>query len=92
LPYYILCKNPAFSNDGYVIGLEPATNLPNTKTFESQNDRVVPLGPGATVRFELSLHPLATAAATSDFASQVARLCQHSPSTILKSPMQGWSP
>ena len=92
LPYFILWKNPASSNDGYVIGLEPATNLPNTKTFESQNDRVVPLGPGATVRFELSLHPLATSAATNDFASQVARLSQGSPSTILKSPKQGWTP
>src|SRR5690606_4671465 len=34
LPHFILWKNPVAGVDGYVTGLEPATNFPNPRKFE----------------------------------------------------------
>ena len=41
LPCFTVWKNTAALEDGYVTGLEPATNFPNFKTFERQQGRVV---------------------------------------------------
>jgi len=46
LPCFTLWKNTASLEDGYVVGLEPATNFPNRKGFERQAGRIVPLRPG----------------------------------------------
>ena len=42
-------------HDGYVIGLEPGTNFPNTHSFEAQHDRVVSLEPVETKSIEFEL-------------------------------------
>ena len=55
LPCFALWKNTVAGADGYVTGIEPATNFPNPRSFEKQAGRVVPLAPGETVRFELAL-------------------------------------
>ncbi len=47
LPCFTVWKNTAALEDGYVTGLEPATNFPNFKTFERQNGRVPLLTAGA---------------------------------------------
>jgi hypothetical protein len=41
LPCFTVWKNTAALEDGYVTGLEPATNYPNFKSFERQQGRVV---------------------------------------------------
>lgn len=46
LPCFTVWKNTLALEDGYVAGLEPATNYPNFKTFERQKGRVVQLAPG----------------------------------------------
>ena len=46
LPCFSLWKNREAACDGYVTGLEPATNFPNIKSFEKHMGRVVELGPG----------------------------------------------
>lgn len=43
LPYFTVWKNTASLEDGYVVGLEPGTNFPNTKRFEREKGRVVKL-------------------------------------------------
>jgi hypothetical protein len=48
LPYFTLWRNTAAERDGYVMGLEPATNFPNPHTFEKRHGRVVSLKPGET--------------------------------------------
>jgi len=48
LPCFTVWKNMVASADGYVTGLEPATNFPNKRSFETQHGRVIPLAPGAT--------------------------------------------
>lgn len=54
LPFFSLWKNTVGTSDGYVTGLEPATNFPNPHSFEQQHDRTVHLEPGAA--HSMSLH------------------------------------
>jgi len=61
LPYFTLWKNEAASADGYVTGLEPATNFPNPRSVEAQHGRVVSLAPGETWSAQLQVSRLNTA-------------------------------
>ena len=45
LPCFTLWKNTAGYENGYVTGLEPATNFPNPKAFEKEHGRVIQLMP-----------------------------------------------
>jgi hypothetical protein len=55
LPCFSLWKNMVHSADGYVTGLEPGTNYPNTRTHEAENGRVVKLDPSETWSAQLLL-------------------------------------
>jgi hypothetical protein len=55
LPYFTLWRNTAAEADGYVMGLEPATNFPNPHTFEKRQGRVVSLKPGETWRGDVAV-------------------------------------
>ncbi len=46
LPYLSLWKNLAAREDGYVTGIEPGTNYPNTRRVERKHGRVPSLSPG----------------------------------------------
>jgi len=46
LPYLTLRKNMAAQEDGYVTGIEPGTNYPNTRRIERKHGRVPTLSPG----------------------------------------------
>ncbi|MAG93969.1 MAG: DUF4432 domain-containing protein [Planctomycetaceae bacterium] len=61
LPCFTLWKNTQSEADGFVTGLEPATNFPNLKTYERQQERVLNLEPGQhyTTHLELSVHTTA---------------------------------
>lgn len=91
LPYFILWKNPAASNEGYVVGLEPATNLPNGRTFETEQGRVVDLPAGATVAFRLELHPITDTATLNHFACGVEDLSRERNAEVHSQPKTGWS-
>ena len=58
LPCFTLWKNTQAEADGYVTGLEPGTNIPNLKTFEREQGRVITLQPGESYEtsFELRVH------------------------------------
>jgi hypothetical protein len=58
LPYFTLWKNSQCASDGYVVGLEPGTNLPNTKTEEKKHGRVIVLSPRESKTFDLTLEYL----------------------------------
>ena len=60
LPCFTVWKNEVASEDGYVTGLEPATNIPNTRSVESQHGRVVSLSPGETWSSKLRVGRLTT--------------------------------
>jgi hypothetical protein len=54
MPYFALWKSRLPEQDGYVVGIEPATNFPNTTAFESQHGRTVPLASGQSQAFDLT--------------------------------------
>lgn len=58
LPCFTLWKNQGGLADGYVTGLEPATNYPNPRSFEADQGRVVSLAAGEGVSFRLQLEHL----------------------------------
>jgi hypothetical protein len=55
IPYLSLWKNTAAVENGYVTGLEPATNYPNPKRFEREAGRVVQLRGGETQTYDLTV-------------------------------------
>ena len=74
LPCFSLWKSRLPEQDGYVVGVEPATNFPNTTAFESRRNRTVPLAPGQSQDFDLSFTFLHNAAGrNAPDASEVAR-------------------
>ncbi len=58
LPHLTIWKNTAATGDGYVTGIEPATNFPNNRQFERENGRVPTLEGGAsfTASLTFSVH------------------------------------
>ena len=67
LPCFTQWKNTSAEADGYVTGLEPATNYPNLKSFERKQGRVIVLAPGQTYTTRMEIHVHNT-------AEQVARV------------------
>lgn len=55
LPCLTLWKNTAAEADGYVVGVEPATNFPNHRSFERSQGRVVRLAPGESYETHLRI-------------------------------------
>ncbi len=92
LPRFILWKNTAAKSDGYVTGLEPATNYPNARSFEEKQGRVVEIEPGDTKSFRLSLHPLTTADAVAEMSAAIKKLQGDQPAEVHSDPRPGWSP
>lgn len=92
LPCLSMWKNTAAIEDGYVVGLEPATNFPNHRSFERAQGRVVSLGPGESYETELRI-------AVHDHLENVAALEAISEAYTAETPVQvhratqaGWSP
>ncbi len=92
LPRFVLWKNTAADSDGYVTGLEPATNYPNTRSFEEKQGRVVEIGAGDTIAFRVKLHPLTSAEAVSEMSKRIEKLRGDQPPEIHSRPRPGWTP
>jgi galactose mutarotase-like enzyme len=91
LPCFTVWKNRQAAIDGYVTGLEPATNYPNPKSFEKQHGRVTPLAPGETRRFELAIEAH-TDAASLAAAEQTVKAIQGSTTPeICPKPDPDWA-
>lgn len=74
LPCFTVWKNTAALEDGYVTGLEPATNYPNFKTYERDRGRVVPLPAGGRWEATWSIETHDSAAGVSGVLSEIVRL------------------
>src|SRR5262245_9807738 len=92
LPYFALWKNTIAEVDGYVTGLEPATNFPNLKGFERQQSRVISLAPGAThtARLDIDVHSTPQGVHVAEQAIAVLRK-GHTP-RVHREPQAKWSP
>jgi len=91
LPWFTLWKNRQPIRDGYVTGLEPGTDLPNTKSFEKQKGRLVVLGPGESRSFQLTLEFLPDPKAVAAAAEAVAALQRTAKPVIHGKLMPDWS-
>ncbi len=87
LPCFTLWKNQGGLADGYVTGLEPGTNYPNTRSFEESQQRVVPLAPHQSITFDLSIDIL-----TGDAIESERQQLQGVPPVLHHEPKHGWSP
>jgi hypothetical protein len=74
LPSLSVWKNTASVGDGYVLGLEPATGFPNTRSVEESQGRVVSLQGGEAKTFRLKLQPLRTGEEVAQATSRIQRL------------------
>ncbi|WP_153556373.1 aldose 1-epimerase family protein [Roseimaritima sediminicola] len=72
LPHLVVWKNPAALADGYVVGIEPAANLPNTRDEEAAAGRLINLAAGGKAVFRLRLHPLVGSAAVERFGKRMS--------------------
>jgi hypothetical protein len=91
LPRFTLWRNTATEADGYVIGLEPATNTPNPYRFEKHHGRVVPLKPGATWRGEVTALWLTNASSVEREEAAIRAIQGSRQSEFLPSPRADWS-
>jgi hypothetical protein len=92
LPYFTQWKNTAAEADGYVTGLEPGTNLPNTRRFERERNRVVKLGPGELYRASLRVEILDSAVAVTRAEQEIQRLQGLRAPTVHRQPVPQYSP
>jgi hypothetical protein len=92
LPCFALWKNTQAEADGYVTGLEPATNFPNLKEFERKQGRVIVLPPGEThtARVEIAVH--ATPEEVLAVEQEIAALQRGHELKIHRHPQPEWSP
>lgn len=92
LPCFSLWKNLQAAADGYVTGLEPATNFPNFKTFERQRQRVVSLAPGEQYATKLEIAAHATKDEVREIEQRIAAIGNKDHPTVHRSPQPRFSP
>jgi galactose mutarotase-like enzyme len=92
LPCFTVWKNCGALEDGYVTGLEPATNYPNFKTFERSNGRVPVLAAGGRWECRWSFEVCDTPAGVSALLQEVATLQAHGKAVVHRTPQPRFSP
>uniref|UniRef100_UPI003A96DFB5 DUF4432 family protein n=1 Tax=Rosistilla oblonga TaxID=2527990 RepID=UPI003A96DFB5 len=91
LPYFIVWKNTAAHEDGYVTGLEPATNFPNPRSFEGERGRVATIPAGGSITHRVNLHPLVGQQNVDSFAEKVHALQGNDQPTVHQQPNPDWA-
>ncbi len=92
LPCFTVWKNTQAVEDGYVTGLEPATNYPNFKSFERRHGRVRVLAPTSRWECTWGMDILDTAADVAQALREVVTLQAHARPTIHRAPHPRFSP
>jgi len=90
LPWFTLWKDTAGESDGYVTGLEPGTNFPNPRTFETAKDRLVKLAPGQKQTFEITLQIHGSSTDVSAAESKIQKIQSGRESKIHDQPQPDW--
>ena len=91
LPCFSLWKSRLPEQDGYVVGVEPATNYPNTTAFESQHGRTVPLAAGQSQAFDLSFAFLQTKSEVAYAEQRIRERHATAAGTVFADPRAEWS-
>ncbi len=90
MPCFSLWKNTVGENDGYVCGLEPATNFPNPRSFEQRHGRVVVVQPRQSVELKLAIGMLVGKQPVAESIKEVDSL-RRGPVEVLRDPQPDWS-
>jgi len=91
LPAFTQWKNTAAESDGYVTGLEPATDFPNAKVFERERGRVVEMAPGETYRTALTMEVCDSASSVAKVADEIAALQKKGKRAVHREPIAKYS-
>jgi len=91
LPCFTVWKNTVAVEDGYVTGLEPATNYPNFKTFERQNGRLVVLPAGGQWETTWSIEIYDTASSVAEGLAEVVSLQAQAKPIVHAKPVSKFS-
>ena len=86
LPCFTVWKNTGALEDGYVTGLEPATNYPNFKTFERQQGRVMLLPPGGAWDSTWSIEVHDGAAGVAGVLAEIVSLQSQAKAVVHREP------
>ena len=92
LPCFTLWKNTAGLRDGYVTGLEPASNYPNARPFEQARNRVITLPVGGRHEVELTLEVLTGPNEIAHLEADVARIQTGHKPTLYSNPTEPFAP
>jgi hypothetical protein len=92
LPCFTVWKNTAAVEDGYVTGLEPATNYPNFKGFERQQGRVRVLPPGGRWECKWAVEVYDSRDGVAGVLREVAALQAHGQRTVHRTPPPRFAP
>lgn len=92
LPCFAQWRNTAAEADGYVSGLEPATNFPNTHSFERSQGRVVELVPGQAWESSMAVEWMNAVDAIDAAKKRIESIAGERPAKVLTKPRKGWSP
>jgi galactose mutarotase-like enzyme len=90
-PCFTLWKNRQAQADGYVTGMEPGINFPNTRSYEKKHGRVAVLQPGESRTYEVTLEGHPTPAAVAAAEKAIAAIQGSQKPEILSQPQAGWS-
>ena len=91
LPCFSLWKSRLPEQDGYVVGVEPATNFPNTTAFESRHKRTIPLAPGQSQAFDLSFAFLQSTNEVARVEQRLRERHANSVGKVFTNPRPEWS-
>jgi hypothetical protein len=90
LPCFSLWKNTTGQADGYVTGIEPGTNFPNPRSFETAKGRVVQLAGGQKQMFDLTMQIHSSGQEISTAEAAVSQIQGGRQPTILEQPQPDW--
>ncbi len=86
LPCFTVWKNTQAIEDGYVTGLEPATNFPNIRTFDRLQGRVPTLPPCGKWEASWSIEILDATSKVAEVQAEIATLQAKTPAKIHRTP------
>jgi galactose mutarotase-like enzyme len=90
LSCFTLWKNETSLSDGYVTGIEPGTNYPNPRSFETEQGRVIKIKPGATYTMDVGLKVHGSAAEVATVENEIRQVQSRKAPTIYEKPQPGW--
>ena len=89
-PCFIQWKNTTAAADGCVTGIEPATNFPNTRSFEGQQGRLITLDSGESRAFDVTVRWHHDSAEITAAEKSIQKLQGEIPPQTMGKPLLDW--